>query len=231
MGRIILRKWGLAMLAIVGAACMPGAEGGAASPSASISDPGPLTQAGGIPADVALSVGAVPAAEVLVFVGNTGPRPDATRVCDAMFLDIETVSILTEMPVSMLRASVLADNTGVRCEYHFPADEDGFDGNFDGEVEVVSAYVGLVSEGATDTLAEVPARAVVTTPNGLDVRQVAIDPEFLDDVDPATSVDLYELDVGTRVAVAVSTAVDRGPDAALTMLDLVLSGVVASTTE
>lgn len=232
MGRSTRNASGLVlagMVAVLMAACVGGADGEAPRPSTTPT--ASSSQAGAVPSQVALSAHAVPAADVLVFVGNTGPRPDATTVCDAMFLDAQAVSTLTEMPVDQLRASVLADESGVRCEYHVTEDEEGFDGNGDGQVEVVSAYVGLVSEGAAETLAEVPSGAVVQTPNGLDVRRVAIDPEFLDDVDPATNVDLYELDIGTRVSVAVSTAVDRGQDAALTMLDLVLSGVVASATE
>lgn len=93
MARIILRKSGLATLAIVVAA-HAGCSGRGFLTICEHLRSGPLTQVGGIPAEVALSVGAVPAVEVLVFVGNTGPRPDARRLCDAMFLDIETVSIL-----------------------------------------------------------------------------------------------------------------------------------------
>lgn len=175
------------------------------------------------PYDSVLSVEAMPAAGVVVAVGNAGVDSPAEPLCESLGLDRPAVAEFIGADADALTPVAAADGQAARCVWRLPADDQSFDGNGDDQIDAVSALVGLVPEASNASLDMVMVVGVVETPDGLTVRRSVLDPDLLEGVDPGVEMDLYELEVGTRITVSVADQVGHKEAVAGRVLDRVVS--------
>lgn len=216
----------VAVVLVVGAAYLS-IRGAPAEPTGSEFSPG-LPAPSMTPYDQILSVDAMPVAEVIVFVGSTGPDPPALALCDAMGVGRDFVSALTGAIPEELVPAGATNGQAARCAWRTPASGKELDASSDGFVDVVSVLIGIVSEADRPLMSMVFPSGVYTTPGETTLRKAHLDPEYLDGVDPAVELDLFELEFGTRLSVSVSDQVDDNEAVAGNIFDHVLETLDAS---